>query len=893
MSDITLLHDAFAAVPEPSESTVAAARAALLRLITDDVKVDTAVPPRPRPNHAFSLPGRLRLDRPLRESRSRLRVVVVALLLLFLLAGIATATYLGVRSWVSAGPRGIQHVSGYRFTSAFLSPPATFTRYSSFALSPSGHDLYAIRAPYRTFHGRWRQQQVLVRIRGIDSGKHLPETIVRDVRSLAPRHWIYWPLAGPITVAANGDVFLVISGVDHLPGRTGRERLGHQLLVVVHRNGSHQLVLTGHQIVRARLFPPDWMHWTSIAATAPNRVWMSVDPYEGNGPQRLIEVVDPNADGNWSDRVVRAVTLPASVPFARASRRLFWSHWTPVWRWQLAADPSLSGNRAARSVLAAATSKGGIFRVYRISDLDDDGDALDGGELQLLFERHGSAWQPQLAAGTVGRRGKERLQFAVAGLTRPDRLSLIFSGTRVVKDIGRAFPGFSGVLAGSEGRVYPISLRAGKDGTRSIIYRLEPARSPVAGAAAPDRAAAVLAAAVVLPRSSGSTLTFSLGDSIYTLNADGRHLRRLVRAANASDPCQSADGKELAFRSDTEIPYELFTYVAREGERPHKVMEAQDQFACPFATDWFLLVHSLANEATATLERRDLRTGREAVVAHGVSGNWLSPDGRRVAYVQGTLNQAGILIHPTFELADLKTLQHRHLASPNGSGAELGSVTWSPDSKRIAYYTGTLARDPWALVRHRVVLWVRDATTGKPVLRLPTTGGGRPTFSWSADGTRLLVCIEDRGWQPACPATGVDGAIDVPHATGRLLFVDLRYHSSRVVAHGRLGFAALAPSGETFVYAIKGKLYSSTPNGAVRELATVPDVQWQHHLLLLAQPWLGWSPDGRYIGLGIVGQTVNRFAQEKGIPVIEVTTGKLRVLHPLGRAYYTSVRWWH
>ena len=80
-------------------------------------------------------PRRALIARPARLDRRRVlprrgwRIAVAIALLLLLLAGIATATYVGLRQWVGSSPRGVQHVSSYRLTRVFGSPAARFVRY--------------------------------------------------------------------------------------------------------------------------------------------------------------------------------------------------------------------------------------------------------------------------------------------------------------------------------------------------------------------------------------------------------------------------------------------------------------------------------------------------------------------------------------------------------------------------------------------------------------------------------------------------------------------------------------------------------------------------------------------------------------------------------------------
>ena len=241
-----------------------------------------------------------------------------------------------------------------------------------------------------------------------------------------------------------------------------RGGLGHLLLYVLHPDGSRQLVLRGSELVRSRLFPPDWMEW-QIVASAPHRIWLWVDPAEATGPQRLFEVIDPNADGDWSDRVVRSVSLPAPLPFAKRRTGTFDS--VSEGRWQLAAEPSLQGDDRSRSVLAAVSNfRTGDFHVYRLADRNDDGDALDPGEVRLLFERRNAAGA-QIAPRLVVRDGVAHRELVVSGLSRPGTFTFSATSKPTVMREGQSVTTYKGVdaLKGKHGTLRIPNVTAATD----------------------------------------------------------------------------------------------------------------------------------------------------------------------------------------------------------------------------------------------------------------------------------------------------------------------------------------------------------------------------------------------------------------------------------------------
>lgn len=889
-------------------------------------------PVAPRPEFAGALLPRLldELRAPMRGARRgrglrlgwflpgvpiRLRLALILIALLLLLAGIATATYVGVRTWVSEGPRGIQFQSDYQLATAFTSagnpvgwsPGGNPVR--SFALSPDGGELYAMLLPPGA------HTPELVRVDGIEHGRRLHATQVLDLESLNVPNWCVWPFVRPVSVAPNGDVFFVVGGLDLPSGASRRPScgpttamndvqvflhpaasglgydlspadsaarggLGHLLLYVLHPDGSRQLVLSGSDLVRSKLFPPDWMEW-QIVASAPDRIWLWVDPAEAAGPQRLFRVIDPNADGDWSDRVVRGVSLPASLPFAKSATGTFDAF--SEGSWQLAAEPSLQGDDRSRSVLAAVSnSRTGDFRVYRLADRNDDGDVLDPGDVRLLLERPNAA-RAQIAPRIVVRDGVAHRQLVVAGLSRPDRVSLV-SESGAATDIARAFRGLSTVLAGPSGQLYPITGNwdFSLPNNALVVYRL----TPVAGvrgkisASAPAGSGASAPISFPAPLSRGTPLLeFEVnGRGSYTIDADGRGLRKLV--AHVRGVCRSVDGRELAYTSDLEVPTEFFTYIAADGGRPEKVTERNDPIVCPFTKGWLLVYHRGVyrpdGSSVGNLIRYDRRTGRAAVVARGVDRYALSPDGTKLVYVGGG--------RETLQLVDLHTLQRRTLAGPqpgtlysHGPPGGFG-LRWSPDGTRIAYFTGRRPRGAiWKPALHTYVhvLWVRDVTTGEPLLSL-AIAGGPPSVSWSPDGTELLVCVADRAFEPLCGA-----------GPARLLLIDLRTSSVRKVARGTLNLVGWAPEGRTFAFASSRTLFLVTADGKTEKLPSIKPLG----ACGVECPWLGWSPDGHYIGFD-AGRTEKA---PSGIEILDVRTGHLRVLRPFRPFrgdYYLNVNWW-
>jgi dipeptidyl aminopeptidase/acylaminoacyl peptidase len=395
---------------------------------------------------------------------------------------------------------------------------------------------------------------------------------------------------------------------------------------------------------------------------------------------------------------------------------------------------------------------------------------------------------------------------------------------------------------------------------------------------------------------------------IVTLRPDGRGgIRQLVPGMHNQSFCQSADGRKIAYFSDQEAPHEQFVYVANaDGSQAEKITEQHFGFVCPFSEQWLLLTKYSGGWGATTLVRHDLQTGAEKTVVTDADRFSLSPDGSKLLFVggldytpvRGQLRPKG---KETLELIDLATLKLRRLAGPLARARgyyppSCGCFGWSPDGRRIAY---TIGPSRYADVRwagqpqvppraHRYAVYVQPVAGGaaRRVLRF---SGGPPSISWSPDGRRLLVCAQNRASWRVDEDKGCTGGIPRPNGTyfhpsfaGKLVLVDLARGSVRRVASGKkLLFAQWAPSGQIFAYATTAAAYVARPGGPRRLLAFASgrNGHWP------GGGWMGWSPDGTYVGLG---------SFSSHIAVVNAATGRVRVLFKDRKGAFSIVepRWW-
>ena len=379
---------------------------------------------------------------------------------------------------------------------------------------------------------------------------------------------------------------------------------------------------------------------------------------------------------------------------------------------------------------------------------------------------------------------------------------------------------------------------------------------------------------------------------IVSVAADGRgRIRQLIPGMHNWLGCQSANGRKMLYSSDQEAPHENFLYVANaDGTDPKKITEDQVGYSCPFSERWLLLSKPGGALGAVTLIRHDLQTGAEKELVSVDRGS-VSPDGSKLLFVggldftpvQGHVRPSG---NETLEVIELNTLNRHRLAGPLPQGKSFRFYCshcidgWSRDSKRVAYTVGPpyyqpqngpisarLRAQPYAVYVQRVA--------GGAARRVLGFSGGPPSISWSADGRRLLVCTESRARpfqaaELACDGAsftrpGSKGRYVTPTVAGKLLLVDLAHRSVRHVVSGKkLLFAQFAPTGQTFAYATTAAAYLTRPGGARRPLSPATKPNWP------GSQWIGWSPDGRYIGLGN--------SASLGLAVLNVHTGRVRFL---------------
>jgi dipeptidyl aminopeptidase/acylaminoacyl peptidase len=226
----------------------------------------------------------------------------------------------------------------------------------------------------------------------------------------------------------------------------------------------------------------------------------------------------------------------------------------------------------------------------------------------------------------------------------------------------------------------------------------------------------------------------------------------------------------------------------------------------------------------------------------------ISPDGRRVAYVEGVRNadnsdSRNSLIYVTQEGGTPKRIT---TGSTNANArCQEKDVSWSPDSRQIAFLSD--CQSP-----RQLQLYVADATTGK-THRLTSLKGYLQVPKWSPVGTELAVLFTENATRIAGPteAGAKDaGVVEEVVYEQRIALIDLHGGVARCISPADTYVYEYdwSPEGARIVYtAAKGsgdnnwwiaQLYSiATATGNVKHLYK-PKLQ-------IAMP--RWSKDGKQI----------------------------------------------
>ena len=228
----------------------------------------------------------------------------------------------------------------------------------------------------------------------------------------------------------------------------------------------------------------------------------------------------------------------------------------------------------------------------------------------------------------------------------------------------------------------------------------------------------------------------------------------------------------------------------------------------------------------------------------------LSPDGRRVAVVLETVDEAANELRRRLVVFDVdRPSRRRTIATGKG---KLGSPRWSPDGTRLAYLTDRRSKDEKAQLEVRSV-----AKGSRAPMRITAVATGVSGPEWSPDGERLLFL-----------AKGADRAGDeVPtvETDEKKRVIRVRGFRHRMEGAGYVGIGE--PRTHVWVTdAVAGAEPRQVTDGPFDDLDAT------------------WSPDGRSIAFASDRSVdADRHFGGEAIHIVDVGGGEPRRLSPEGR----------
>jgi dipeptidyl aminopeptidase/acylaminoacyl peptidase len=280
----------------------------------------------------------------------------------------------------------------------------------------------------------------------------------------------------------------------------------------------------------------------------------------------------------------------------------------------------------------------------------------------------------------------------------------------------------------------------------------------------------------------------------------------------------------------------------------------------PIRTFLVLLVFSIpvygtAQTASGPLGRQNLDDILRGLNrGHSIGQVAVSPDGKRVAWVDGTGGAGGILVAP---LDDLTKADHVAAGAQPSQHCRENQIAWEPDSKALAFFSD--CAQPGGQVD--LYLSRLDSNPARPLTELH---GYAHEPAFSPDGSSVAFLYVEGATRPAGalaamkPPSGVIGedgvevqriavakvAVASPQAPEQVSPANLHVYEFDWAPDSRgLAYIAADPPGENNWWV--AKLYTQPLGGMPKAILAPAEVPGPLHGLQIAVP--RWSPDGKAI----------------------------------------------
>jgi dipeptidyl aminopeptidase/acylaminoacyl peptidase len=266
---------------------------------------------------------------------------------------------------------------------------------------------------------------------------------------------------------------------------------------------------------------------------------------------------------------------------------------------------------------------------------------------------------------------------------------------------------------------------------------------------------------------------------------------------------------------------------------------------------------------------------------HGLSVGQvaISPDGKRLAWVEGGRSSGEIFVAP---LDDLKKSERATAATRADQHCEESEIAWSPDSKALAFFSDCASpggQEDLYLTR----------LDGRPARQLTALKGYEGSPAFSPDGKKIAFLYVEGATRPAGalaamkPPSGVIGedGLEIqrvaiaqadaaaPAAPAQVTPASLHVYEFDWAPDSKgLAYIAADPPGENNWWV--AKLFTQLLDGAPKAILAPAEVEGSLHGMQIAVP--RWAPDGKAVAF-IGGLMSDQGATGGDVWIVSATGG--------------------